>query len=44
MKRTLAAGAIFLAASAGSALAHHPFDAEYDWKKPVTITGTVTKH
>jgi hypothetical protein len=24
-------------------LAHHPFAAEYDWKKPVTITGTVTK-
>jgi hypothetical protein len=25
------------------AFAHHPFDAEYDWKKPVTITGTVTR-
>jgi hypothetical protein len=24
-------------------LAHHPFSAEYDWKKPVTVTGTVTK-
>jgi len=25
------------------AFAHHPFSAEYDSKKPVTITGTVTK-
>jgi hypothetical protein len=24
-------------------LGHHPFSAEYDWKKPVTVTGTVTK-
>jgi uncharacterized protein DUF6152 len=24
-------------------LAHHPFSAEYDWKKPVTVSGTVTK-
>jgi len=24
-------------------LAHHPFSAEFDWKKPVTLTGTVTK-
>ena len=24
-------------------LAHHPFSAEYDWKKPVTVAGTVTK-
>jgi len=24
-------------------LAHHPFSAEYDWKKPVSITGAVTK-
>ena len=23
--------------------AHHPFSAEYDWKKPVTVSGTVTK-
>jgi Family of unknown function (DUF6152) len=23
--------------------AHHPFSAEYDWTKPVTLTGTVTK-
>ena len=24
-------------------LAHHPFSAEYDWKRPVTVSGTVTK-
>ena len=24
-------------------LAHHPFSAEYDWKQPVTVTGTVSK-
>jgi hypothetical protein len=38
---------VFLAATlfalAISAYAHHPFAAEYDWKKPVTLTGTVTK-
>ena len=32
-----------LLALAVSAYAHHPFAAEYDWKKPVTLTGTVTK-
>jgi hypothetical protein len=26
-----------------TAFAHHPFNTEYDWKKPVTLTGTVTK-
>jgi hypothetical protein len=26
-----------------AAYAHHPFSAEYDWTKPVTLTGTVTK-
>src|SRR5687768_313600 len=25
------------------ALAHHPFFVEYDWKKPVTVSGTITK-
>src|SRR5262249_22964796 len=28
---------------AASAYAHHPFAAEYDWTKPVTLTGTITK-
>jgi Family of unknown function (DUF6152) len=27
----------------GPAFAHHPFDFEFDWKKPVTLTGTVSK-
>ena len=26
-----------------SAYAHHPFAAEYDWTKPVTLTGAVSK-
>jgi len=32
---------VFLAAL--PVLAHHPFSAEYDWKQPVTVTGTVSK-
>jgi hypothetical protein len=32
---------VFLAAL--PLLAHHPFSAEYDWKQPVTLTGTVSK-
>jgi len=43
MKHTLAVAAILFAAGGVSTLAHHPFDAEFDWKKPVTVTGTVTK-
>jgi len=44
MKTQLAllAGATLLVLAA-SAYAHHPFAAEYDWTKPVTITGTVSK-
>ena len=38
---TAAAISILLAAVPASA--HHPFDPEFDWKKPVTLTGTVTK-
>jgi hypothetical protein len=29
--------------AATAALAHHSFDADYDAKKPVTVTGIVTK-
>ena len=44
MKTQLAllAGATLLVL-ASAAYAHHPFAAEYDWTKPVTITGTVSK-
>jgi hypothetical protein len=38
---TAAAISILLAAAPASA--HHPYDAEFDWKKPVTLAGTVTK-
>jgi hypothetical protein len=44
MKRQMAllAGAAILVLTV-SAFAHHPFSAEYDWKQPVTLTGTVSK-
>jgi len=44
MKTQLAliAGAMLLVFAAG-AYAHHPFSAEYDWTKGVTLTGTVNK-
>ena len=38
----LTAGAALLF-TAALALAHHSFAAEYDAKKPITLTGTVTK-
>ncbi len=41
MTRVFFAIALLLAATAASA--HHSFDAEYDSKKPITITGYVTK-
>ena len=45
MKRVFlcATAAILFAGGGASLVAHHPFSAEYDWKKPVTVTGTVTK-
>ena len=36
-------GGALLLASTSTASAHHAFAAEFDWKKPVTISGTVTK-
>jgi hypothetical protein len=35
------AGILLLAAL--PLLGHHPFSAEYDWKKPVSVSATVTK-
>jgi hypothetical protein len=35
--------ALFAAGGTGAALAHHSFAAQYDSKKPVTLTGVVTK-
>ena len=37
----LATAAMFMAAV--PTFAHHPFDGEFDWTKPVTLAGTVTK-
>ncbi len=41
MAKTLFAAIAALTLVATPAFAHHPFAAEYDWKKPVTLTGTV---
>jgi len=41
VKFALAIFVAFLATS--SAFAHHSFEAEYDDKKPITLTGTVAK-
>jgi uncharacterized protein DUF6152 len=43
MRQRLAGMALLVVAWVVPALAHHPFAAEYDWKRPTTISGTVTK-
>ena len=43
IKKCLFALGISLVLTAVPAFAHHPFAREFDWKKPVTLTGTVTK-
>ena len=43
IKLLLLATAVGLLIPVTSALAHHAFAAEYDEKKPITLTGTVTK-
>ena len=43
MKTQLALIGATLVFLAVSAYAHHPFSAEYDWTKPVTLNGTVNK-
>jgi hypothetical protein len=39
----ITAAAVSIVLTTAPAFAHHPFDPEFDWKKPVTLTGTVTK-
>lgn len=43
MKQRLFALALVLAASAASLWAHHSLAAEYDTKKPIKLTGKMTK-
>jgi len=39
----LAIGALSLLATTAPAVAHHPFDAEFDASMPITISGKVTR-
>jgi Family of unknown function (DUF6152) len=41
--RYLAIGAITLLAAAAPAVAHHPFEAEFDVTMPITVSGKVTR-
>jgi Family of unknown function (DUF6152) len=43
IKRRLFGLGILLALTAVPTLAHHAFAPEFDWKKPVSLTGTVTR-
>ena len=43
IKLAVIVAGLVLLLSAGPAVAHHAFAAEYDAKKPVKLTGTVTK-
>ena len=43
MKTSAFAAMLLLVLQAASASAHHSFAAEYDGKKPTTLSGTVTK-
>jgi len=43
MKSKLFVSIITVFLAAFPVLAHHPFSAEYDWKQPISVTGTVSK-
>jgi hypothetical protein len=43
MKHTLGIAIAVVVLSTTAIRAHHPFAAEFDWKQPVTVTGTITK-
>ena len=43
MRVSLIAGVVLVLSAAAGVRAHHSFDAEYDSKKPITVTGYVTK-